>query len=313
MIITVTLSPSLDRTIEIPALDRGEVIRATASNVEAGGKGVNVSRALLANGVASVAVIPLGGSVGDELGALLKAEEVEMTIVPVKEATRSNVTLSEPDGTTTKINEVGSPLSREEIDHVEETVCQLARADDWVVLSGRLPAGAANDTYARFVRRLTQGGVKVAVDTSGPALAESLAAMPTLIKPNRDELTEAFEGPIDSFADVAAAAESLRTRGAGAVLASLGDDGAMLIDGGGVYAASCPVTDRRSTVGAGDCLLAGFLAAGASGERALLTAVQWAAASVALPGSGVPSSAQIALRHPDLIIDFERRGLSTST
>jgi 1-phosphofructokinase len=268
---------------------------------------------LLANGVASVAVIPLGGSVGDELGALLKAEEVEMTIVPVKEATRSNVTLSEPDGTTTKINEVGSPLTREEIDHVEETVCQLARADDWVVLSGRLPAGAANDTYARFVRRLTQGGVKVAVDTSGPALAESLAAMPTLIKPNRDELAEAFEGPIDSFADAAAAAESLRTRGAGAVLASLGDDGAMLVEGAGVYAASCPVMDRRSTVGAGDCLLAGFLAAGASGERALLTAVQWAAASVALPGSGVPSSAQIALRHPDLIIDFERRGLSTST
>lgn len=313
MIITVTLSPSLDRTIEIPALDRGEVIRATASNVEAGGKGVNVSRALLANGVASVAVIPLGGSVGDELGALLKAEEVEMTIVPVKAATRSNVTLSEPDGTTTKINEVGSPLTREEIDHVEETVCQLARADDWVVLSGRLPAGAANDTYARFVQRLTQGGVKVAVDTSGPALAESLAAMPTLIKPNRDELAEAFDGPIDSFADVTAAAESLRTRGAGAVLASLGGDGAMLIDAEGVYAASCPVTDRRSTVGAGDCLLAGFLAAGASGERALLTAVQWAAASVALPGSGVPSSAQIALRHPDLIIDFERRGLSTST
>jgi 1-phosphofructokinase len=312
MIITVTLSPSLDRTIEIPALDRGEVIRATSSSVEAGGKGVNVSRALLANGVASVAVIPLGGAVGDELGALLKAEEVEMTIVPVKAATRSNVTLSEPDGTTTKINEVGSPLTREEIDHVEETVCQLARPDDWVVLSGRLPAGAADDTYARFVRRLTQAGVMVAVDTSGPALAESLAAKPTVIKPNRDELAEAFDGPINSFADVAAAAECLRARGAGTVLASLGGDGAMLIEGD-IHAASCAVTDRRSTVGAGDCLLAGFLAAGASGERALLTAVQWAAASVALPGSGVPSSAQIALRHPDLIIDFERRGLSTST
>jgi 1-phosphofructokinase len=312
VIITVTLSPSLDRTIEIPALDRGEVIRATASNVEAGGKGVNVSRVLLANGVASVAVIPLGGAVGDELGALLKAEAVEMTIVAVNAPTRSNVTLSEPDGTTTKINEIGSPLTREEIDHIEETVCQLARPDDWVVLSGRLPAGAADDTYARFVRRLTQARVKVAVDTSGPALAESLAAMPTLIKPNRDELAEAFDGPINSFADVAAAAESLRCRGAGTVLASLGGDGAMLVDGG-IYAASCAVPDRRSTVGAGDCLLAGFVAAGASGEGALLTAVQWAAASVALPGSGVPSSAQIALRHPDLIIDFERRGLSTST
>lgn len=312
MIITVTLNPSLDRTIEIPALDRGAVIRATASSVEAGGKGVNVSRALLANGVASIAVIPLGGSVGDELAALLKAEGVEMTVVPVQAATRSNVALCEPDGTTTKINEIGLPLTRDEVGHVEDSVLQIARADDWVVLSGRLPAGAANDTYARFVRRLTEQGVKVAVDTSGPALAESLAARPTLIKPNRDELAEAFGGPINSFANAAAAAESLRARGAGAVLASLGGDGAVLVDGG-LSAATCAVMDRRSTVGAGDCLLAGFLAAGASGEQALLTAVQWAAASVALPGSGVPSSAQIALRHPDLITDFERRGLSTST
>ncbi len=312
MIITVTLNPSLDRTIEIPTLGRGEVIRATASSVEAGGKGVNVSRALLANGVASVAVIPLGGADGDELAALLKAEGVEMTVVPVLAATRSNVTLSEPDGTTTKINEVGSPLTAEEVGHVEEAVLQIARPDDWVVLSGSLPAGVANDTYARFVRRLTGQGVKVAVDTSGPALAESLAAGPTLIKPNRDELAEAFGAPINSFADAAAAAESLRTRGAGAVLASLGGDGAILADGD-LCAARCVVTDRRSTVGAGDCLLAGFLAAGASGRRALLTALQWAAASVALPGSGVPSSAQIASRHPDLITDFEHRGLSTST
>jgi 1-phosphofructokinase len=235
-----------------------------------------------------------------------------MTVVPVQAPTRSNVTLSEPDGTTTKINEIGSPLTREEVGHVEDSVLQIARADDWVVLSGSLPSGVANDTYARFVRRLTDQGVKVAVDTSGPALAESLAAGPTLIKPNRDELAEAVGGPLNSFADAAAAAESLRTRGAGAVLASLGGDGAILADGG-LCAASCAVTDRRSTVGAGDCLLAGFLAAGASGRRALLTALQWAAASVALPGSGVPSPEQIAVRHPDLITDFEHRGLSTST
>ncbi len=292
-------------------LDRGEVIRATASSVEAGGKGVNVSRALLANDVASIAVIPLGGAVGDELAALLKAEGVEMTVVPVQAATRSNVTLSEPDGTTTKINEIGSPLTPEEVGRVEESVLQIARAGDWVVLSGTLPAGVATDTYARFVRRLTEQGVKVAVDTSGAALGESLAARPTLIKPNRDELAEAFGAQVNSFAEVAAAAESLRSRGAGAVLASLGGDGAMLADGD-VCAARCAVSDRRSTVGAGDCLLAGFLAAGASGERALLTAVQWAAASVALPGSGVPSAAQIAVRHPDLILDFEHRGLSTS-
>jgi 1-phosphofructokinase len=97
------------------------------------------------------------------------------------------------------------------------------------------------------------------------------------------------------------------------VLASLGADGAILAADGDVCAATCSVADRRSTVGAGDCLLAGFLAAGASGQQSLLTAVQWAAASVALPGSGVPSSAHIALRHPDLIADLDRRGLSILT
>jgi 1-phosphofructokinase len=312
VIITVTLNPSLDRTIDIPHLARGEVVRATATSVEAGGKGVNVSRALLANGVTSIAVLPLGGAVGEEMEALLKQSGVDMSVVPVNGATRSNITLCEVDGTTTKVNEAGAPLTADELARLEEVVLQLASEDDWVVFSGSLPAGAPSSTYASWVRRLIPMGVRVALDTSGSALTEALSSRPTLIKPNRNELAEAVNAPIGSFSDAVNAARSLQNSGAQTVLVSLDADGALLVERG-VVAALCSASARRSTVGTGDCLLAGFLAAGASGEKALLTAVKWAAASVALPGSGVPSQAQIAELHPDLITDIESRELSRSS
>jgi 1-phosphofructokinase len=311
VIITLTLNPSLDRTMEIPALDRGDVIRATSSVLEAGGKGVNVSRALLANGIATLAVVALGGPVGDELASLLKTIGLELSIVEVAEATRSNVTLTEPDGTTTKINEAGAALSIQELSLVEETLLEVARSGDWVVLSGSLPTTVPVDTYASLVRQLTSIGVNVAVDTSGQALTQAIAAGPTLVKPNRDELGEAVGRTIDSFDDAIDAARIVQRSGARAVLVSLGADGALLVDSD-VVAARCDVVQPRSTVGAGDCLLAGFLSAGGEGVEALLTAVRWASAAVALPGSGVPTSAEIVARHPDLIVDIDQRGLSMS-
>ncbi|GAA3511717.1 fructose-1-phosphate kinase PfkB-like protein [Streptosporangium album] len=106
MILTLTLNPSLDRTIEVGSLTRGAVIRAAAAHLDPGGKGVNVSRALLANQVRSRAIIPFGGAEGQQLVAML-AEGIDMITVPVGGTTRSNVTLAEPDGTVTKINEPG--------------------------------------------------------------------------------------------------------------------------------------------------------------------------------------------------------------
>ena len=311
MIITLTLNPSLDRTMEVPGLERGEVIRATSSGLEAGGKGVNVSRALLSNGVATVAVVALGGAVGDELATLLKASGLDLSVVQVAEETRSNVTLTEPDGTTTKINEAGAALTLSELSGVEETLLELARPGDWVVLSGSLPTAVPVSTYASLVRRLTTMDVKVAVDTSGQALSEAIAAGPTLVKPNREELGQAVGRPIDSIADAVEAARILQRRGAGAVLASLGADGALLVERD-VVAGRCIVERPRSTVGAGDCLLAGFLSAGGVGSDALLAALKWASAAVALPGSGVPTPADIAALQPDLITDIEQWGLSMS-
>ncbi|MBN6058472.1 1-phosphofructokinase [Nonomuraea sp. RK-328] len=293
MILTLTLNPSLDRTIEIASLARGTVIRAAAARLDPGGKGVNVSRALLANRIASRAVVPFGGDEGRHLVNLLFLEGLDMVTVPVAGATRSNVTLAEPDGTTTKINEPGTALSPAELDTVADAVLAAAHSADWVVASGSLPPEVPIDVYAGLCRRFTEAGINVAVDTSGAALSCALAAGPALVKPNQDELAAATGMPLGCVGDVVEAAEKLRAAGARTVLASLGADGAVLVEQDGVWYGEAAVAEPRSSVGAGDAMLAGFLAAGARGAPALLEALAWGAAAVALPGSRMPGPAHI--------------------
>ncbi|MGW0216343.1 1-phosphofructokinase [Micromonospora chokoriensis] len=300
MILTVTLNPSLDRAVEVDSLDRGEVIRAAAAHLDPGGKGVNVSRALLANGVRSAAVLPSGGDEGNQLIRLLKAEGVEVLAVPISGRTRSNITLAEPDGTVTKINEPGPAMCRAEFDEVIDRVLVQAGGADWVVLCGSVPPGLPADAYAQLCRELRAAGVRVAVDTSGPALREAALAGATVLKPNRDELAEVVGTPLKDLGDVVDAAQRLREWGAGTVVASLGADGAVLVDAEGVRAGTCPVARPRSTVGAGDALLAGFLAAGAQGAAALAEGLAWGAAAVSLPGSRMPGPAD--LRRHDVTI-----------
>ncbi|MFI6393556.1 1-phosphofructokinase family hexose kinase [Nonomuraea sp. NPDC050547] len=317
MILTLTLNPSLDRTIEVGELTRGAVIRAGAARLDPGGKGVNVSRALLANGVVSCAVVPFGGDEGRRLVHLLADEGLEMVMVPVRGATRSNVALAEPDGTVTKINEPGTALSADELDTVAEAVLSAAHSADWVVASGSLPPSVPQDVYAVLCRRFTGAGIHMAVDTSGPALMAAVAAGPALVKPNRDELADVTGRPITSLGDAVEAAEKLRAAGARSVLASLGAAGAVLVAEHGVWYGDCRVEEPRSTVGAGDAMLAGFLAHlsrsalrdgparrdGSPGdalladplacERALREALAWAAAAVELPGSRMPHPSDI--------------------
>jgi 1-phosphofructokinase len=296
VIVTLTLNPSLDRTVEVPALARGSVVRVSSARLDPGGKGVNVARALLANGVDARAVLPAGGPVGHQLVELLEAEGVAMTAVPVAGATRSNLTLSEPDGTVTKINETGEPLTAAEVEQLADVVTGLAGPGDWAVLSGSVPASVDADIYAHLTRRFTAAGIEVAVDTSGPALLHAIVAGPALVKPNRDEVAEALGREVGTVADAVDAAQQVRKAGARTVLVSLGPDGAVLVEDGGVWWGEGPVAARRSTVGAGDCLLAGFLAGGGEGRDALATALRWAAAAVERPGSGVPDPADIARR-----------------
>jgi 1-phosphofructokinase len=292
MIVTLTPNPSLDRTVEIDELVRGEVIRVRAAHVEPGGKGVNVARALVLHDVKARAVIPSGGADGAQLTALLPGESIEPVVVPIAGSVRSNVAVVEPDGTTTKLNEPGPRLSPAELDALVATTHEAAAGADWVVLSGSLPPGAPDDFYGRIVRDLQDSAARVVVDSSGPALGAALAAGPDLIKPNHEELAEAAGREVHTLRDAVDAAEELRRRGAAVVLVSLGKNGALLVDGNGVLHGEAPAVPR-STVGAGDAFLAVQLAGGGTGAQGLAEALAFGAAATSLPGSKMPSPSDL--------------------
>jgi 1-phosphofructokinase len=288
MIVTFTPNPSLDRTLEVEALDRGEVVRAHAVRSDPGGKGVNVSRALAANGHPSRAVLPLGGADGELLASLLEGLGIEVASVPIADAIRSNVTVVEPDGTVTKVNAPGPRLSDAEVEALLERAVVAAEGAGWVVASGSLAPGTPDDLYARLAAAVRPVGALVAVDTSGPALERVLAAGPDVLKPNEEELSEVTGMVPETLGDVVVAASELRSKGVKTVLVSLGSSGAVLVDDGQALHAESGAIVPRSTVGAGDALLAGFLAAGGDGPDALAEGVAWGAAACVLPGTAVP-------------------------
>ncbi|GHG16782.1 1-phosphofructokinase [Streptomyces albogriseolus] len=289
MILTVTPNPSLDRTYEVPSLDRGEVVRATGERVDPGGKGVNVSRAVAAAGRRTVAVLPLGGAPGALVAALLDAQGIEVAPVPVTGATRSNIALAEADGVLTKINAPGPDLTPAEQENLLDTVRRHSAGADWIVCCGSLPRGLGPSWYAELVARVHAAGLRIALDTSGPALLAALREHPDVVKPNAEELAEAVGRPLATVGDALKAAEDLRETGARAVLASLGAAGQLLVDDDGAWYGTAPVDAVRSNVGAGDASLAGFLVAGGRGPEALASAVAHGAAAVRLPGSVMPS------------------------
>ncbi|HYN66426.1 MAG TPA: 1-phosphofructokinase [Ornithinibacter sp.] len=311
MIVTLTPNPSIDRTIAVDDLRRGEVHRATSSRIDPGGKGINVSRALAAQGVPTLAVLPTGGPEGAVMGTLLDAAGVGHHDVPVAGTLRSNVTVVEPDGTTTKLNEPGPTLSRAEVDALVAATLGATGGDGvaWVVASGSLPPGAPDDLYAVLVATASAQGARVAIDSSGAPMRLAVAARPDLVKPNHEELAELVGHELHTLGDVLDASSDLVAAGIGTVVVSLGGDGAVLVDADSAVHVRTRIPRKLSTVGAGDCTLAGTVAAlasGASGEDALLSGCLWGSAAVTLPGSRVPTPEDLTGIPTELFRDPDR-------
>lgn len=297
MILTVTLNPSVDRTLEIPSLRHSSVTRAEKTHLDPGGKGVNVSRALHANGIASQPVLPCGGEEGTQLVRLLRDEGVTPATVPIAGHTRSNISLVEPNGTVTKINEPGPQLTTSEMGALAQAVTSQLDDHQWVVVSGRVPPGVSCEDFQQLCHQFTDAGARLAVDTSGPHLKASLEAGVSLIKPNRRELSELVGASLPTIEAVIEAATTACQWGATTVLASLGPEGAVLVSHRGTLVGKTPVIETRSSVGAGDAMLAGFLSLpDGNDERALTEALSWGTAAASLPGSRMPAPDDIT-RH----------------
>ena len=336
MIVPLTPNPSLDRTVTLPGpLVRGGVNRLSGVVVEPGGKGVNVARVLVSAGQRATAVLP--ASAHDPLLLALDAAAsagLSARAVTVAAPVRVNTAVTEPDGTTTKLNEPGASLSPEEIDAVEMALLEAvaaarpseraesaesAGARHWAVLSGSLPPGAPADWYARLVRLLRGAApdLRIAVDTSDAPLAELAAGLPDsapdLVKPNGEELGQLVGLPADramaleegavrgELAPVADAARILVDLGIGAVMATLGPAGAVLVTGEGAWHATAPKVPVVSTVGAGDSSVAGYVLADVRGgdeaER-LRTAMIYGSAAASLPGTTLPSPSDLPAQGP---------------
>lgn len=304
MIVTLTPNPSLDRTLrlDIP-LEPGALHRVVASESQGAGKGVNVSRAAHLAAVPTIAVLP--ASTTDPLLAGLRADGIRVHAEPVTHAARTNLTISGPDGTTTKINEPGSSYSAQVRTRLLQALLDHADAADWFVLAGSLPPGCPSDWYVEIVKCLRAAGARVAVDTSdGPltALVDGLpSAAPTLMKPNSAELAAALglrAADLDANPEAAAAAAlSLIERGVETVLVSLGAAGAVLANADGAWHATPPPTVVVSTVGAGDSALFGYLYAAHLGQddpaTRLTYAVAYGSAATALPATTIPQPRDI--------------------
>jgi 1-phosphofructokinase len=310
MIVTVTPNPSIDRTVALSMpLTRGAVHRVTSVTSEPGGKGVNVARALSLAGLEAVALLPAAES--DPMVAALRSAGVTFRCVPVGGAVRTNLAITEVDGTTTKLNEPGAHLDVAALEALTRSVVAHAETASWVVLSGSLPPGVPDDWYAEIVARLASAPCQIAVDTSERPL-DALAAgfgtaAPDVIKPNAEELAGLVGASAEELESAAAegdpapvvvAANKLIERGAKTVLVTLGAAGAVLVDPTGSWMATPPPIAPRSTVGAGDSSLAGYVRAavgGAEPPRRLQMAVAYGSAAAALPGSALPAPSQIDL------------------
>ncbi|HNT75797.1 MAG TPA: 1-phosphofructokinase family hexose kinase [Anaerolineae bacterium] len=264
MIVTVTPNPVLDVTLTVPEIVIDEMARATDVREDWGGKGFNVSRALLALGGESVALGFVGGATGAKLTAGLRVLGIPTDFVAVAGETRTNIVIS--DGTHyVKVNQAGPTVGAGDLAALMDKVRQRAAPGDLWVLSGSLPPGVPASFYAGVIRELRAHSVWVLLDANGEALRLGCQAQPYLVKPNAIEAQELTGIAIHGTDDARRAAAAILDDGVTQVALSLGAAGLLLATRDSIVVATPPKVTARNVIGAGDALLAGVADALARG------------------------------------------------
>ncbi len=273
-IVTVTVNPALDKTTEIDSLIPEKKLRCTEPKIDPGGGGINVSRAIRKLGGDSVAIYLAGGPTGNVLKELLEKEGVRQNIIATKSTTRENImVVDEATNNQYRFNLPGKMLFPEEYNQVILELDHLIPKPDFIVASGSLAPGMPNDFYAHLAQKAKDLGAKFILDTSGDALKAAAGLGVYLLKPNYTELCELTGHDKEEVADIKELAKEIIAKGFCEVaVVSLGSKGALLIDKDNIYHVQAPKVPKRSTVGAGDSLVAGItwsLSQGKSLQEAL--------------------------------------------
>jgi len=297
MIYTLTLNPALDRELTVAGVTFDTVLRATRSQVDLGGKGFNVSRALRTLEVFSTAVGFLGGSAGATLQAGLRELAIGTDFVWIAGETRTNVSIfDETDGKYIKVNELGPVVEPAKQELLLRRIDTIARPGDWWVLSGSLPPGVPAPFYARIITLLNARKAHAVLHGVGEPLRQSCAARPFLVQLHAGEVQALTGLPVDTPRQVAAAAAEVRALGARNVVVTLGRVGALLLTREAGWLIRSPEVVQKNPTGAGDALAAGLVSALSQGlplEKSLGWAVACGAAAASRSGTEVGDRALI--------------------
>lgn len=294
-IYTITLNPAYDVHAYAEHFAPYHENLATVTSREAGGKGVNLSRALQNGGTENTAVIVLGKDNCAEFKAELENAGLSTLLLEKPGRIRENLTLHCADQPETRISFSGFPAD----DSLLDEVCALldVDADTVITFTGRVAAGMSMDKVKAFLKNLQKQGAKIVLDSKSFSTNDIYEVQPWLIKPNQEEISEYLNCPINTLEEVIEKAQVFADHGVTNVMVSLGEQGAMLLCGGNCYIATPPAIHAISTIGAGDSSLAGFIAAAQKGEDAagcLKNAVTYGTAACMSAGSLPPTAADIA-------------------
>ena len=293
MIVTVTMNAAIDRTLTVPNFQRGQRHRASQGLTLAGGKGINIARALKRFGVPVVATGLAGGNTGTRIVEELTGEAILNDFVRIDDESRTSTAIVDPTANSyTEVNEWGPHVQPEELEMLLEKLAYLSRGADYVVFAGSLPRGVDDSFYAEAVRELNRRGARTVLDSEGEPLRLGVQAEPLLVSPNEREAESLVGQEFHDDEDFIAGLEMIAELGARNVLITRESGCWALLRFDRVttrYRALAPRVDPVSAVGSGDVLLAGFVAAlldGRTEEEALRSAVAAGAASTLEVGAG---------------------------
>jgi 1-phosphofructokinase/tagatose 6-phosphate kinase len=271
MIITVTLNPGLDRTLEVPSFTPGRRHRSVDQRTIPGGKGVNVARALMQLGQPVIATGIVGGATGARIAEALTDESILNAFVKIREESRTNMAVLDPTtGIHTEINERGPAVTEQELALFEQKLLYLARGASICVFAGSLPRGLEPDTYARLIKAVRKLGVLTVVDTDGEPLKLAVRAEADVVSPNELEAEELAGHEFGGIDDRASAVVEIARQGPAESIMTVPDGcyGYVREEGGqALYRVSIEPLEAQSPIGSGDAFLAGYVAARYQGRE----------------------------------------------
>jgi 1-phosphofructokinase len=315
MIATITLNPAIDKSLAVPRFEVGKTNRGEVGRTDAGGKGINVAKALKQFGEEVCALGFVAGSNGHFILEALAASGIPADFCTVPGETRVNLKIHDPvHGTETELNEPGFQVFPEHLQAMKQKIKEYGAHCQVMVFSGSLPPGAPPETFAELITIASALGAKCMLDTAGPALRYGLEAKPLLLKPNRAEVEELLQVPLRTRYELAEAARKLLALGAEEAVISLGTEGAVAATKRDLLTGRPPKVTPRSSVGAGDAMVAAL----AYGEvkhlpfrDSFCLALAASAAAVTMEGSKVADLALVERLLPQVrveVLRFELEG-----